>query len=56
MRGLLCFEPCFLIREIRARKRRAREDGMRCIAAAEKIGLRHTGGAVEFPVFTGAGR
>ncbi len=48
------FDLLFLLREIPKRKKRTKTDGLKCIAAAEKIGLRHTSGSVEFPSFTKA--
>ena len=52
IKAMACFSPFFLLKEIPARKRRATEDGLKCIAAAEKIGYKHTSGPVEFPVFS----
>ncbi len=52
IKAMACFNPFFLIKEIPDRKRRANEDGLKCIAAAEKIGLKHTSGPVEFPIFS----
>lgn len=51
VKAMMCFNPLFLFKEIRARKKRAYEDGKRCINAAKKIGLVHNAGTVEFPVF-----
>lgn len=44
----------FLLKEIPKRKSRATADGLKCIATAEKIGLKHTSGPVEFPTFSKA--
>ena len=52
LKGMLAFSPLFLIKEIPARKKRAAIDGKKCIASAEKIGLAHTGGSIEFPIFS----
>ena len=51
LRALRMFSPAFLFKEIPARKRRARQDGAECIAAAKTIGLVPCGGTPEFPVF-----
>ncbi len=45
-----------LIKEILRRKKSARADGISCIEAAKRIGLKKTSGTVEFPVFSGADR
>ena len=50
--SMLMFGIPFLIKELPARKRRAREDGMRCIESAKKIGLKYSGGSLEFPTFS----
>lgn len=42
----------FLLKEIPERKKRSNADGLKCIATAEKIGLKHTSGPIEFPTFT----
>ncbi len=41
----------FLLKEIPERKKRSNADGLKCIATAEKIGLKHTSGPIEFPTF-----
>lgn len=51
LRGMLLFDPCFLIREMIRRKGSARRDGAACLAAAEKFGLKQTGGTKAFPFF-----
>ena len=51
VRGLLAFGLPFLLRELPARKKRARADGLRCIAAAAAVGLEPSGGTPEFPIF-----
>ncbi len=50
--ALVNFNLFFLLKEIPERKKRTTEDGLKCIAAAEKIGLKHTSGPVDFPVFS----
>lgn len=52
IKGLANFNVPFLLREIPKRKERTKKDGLKCIAAAEKIGLKHTSGPVEFPSFS----
>ena len=54
VKGLLCFSPILLIKEIFGRRKRARNDGLNCIRAAENMGLIHSGGRIEFPSFSGA--
>ena len=51
-KSLLSFGPLFLWKELPARKNRAREDGKRCIEAANRIGLECSGGTPEFPIFS----
>ena len=51
-KALLTFGIPFLRKELPARKKRAREDGLRCIEAAKGIGLVMTGGTPEFPIFS----
>ena len=48
---MLQFGISFLIKEISERKKRARADGIKCIKAAESIGLEVSGGTLEFPSF-----
>ena len=50
-KGMLNFGVLFLVKELFARKKRARADGIRCIKAAESIGLVMSGGTPEFPYF-----
>ena len=52
IKAMLSFGIPYLAKEIPARKKRARQDGMRCIEAAKKIGLKHSGGTLEFPTFS----
>ena len=51
-RGMLSFGLPFIIKEIPARKKRAVLDGNKCIDSAAKIGLVHSGGSIEFPIFS----
>ena len=48
---MMSFGIPFIIKELYARKKRARADGIRCIKAAESIGLVMSGGTPEFPYF-----
>lgn len=52
VKTMLSFGLPFLLKEIPARKNRARNDGLKCIEAAKSIGLEHTGGSLEFPTFS----
>ena len=52
VKGMLSFGIPFLLKEIPDRKKRARRDGLLCIKTAEKIGLKPSGGTVEFPIFS----
>ena len=49
---MLSFGIVFLVKELIARKKRAKEDGLKCIQAAKNIGLEHTDGTIEFPIFS----
>ena len=51
-KAMLLFGIPFLIKEIPDRKKRALTDGLSCIESAEKIGLKHCGGTLEFPTFS----
>ena len=51
IKGMLHFGIPFLLKEIPARKRRAKNDGNKCIQAAKIIGLKMSGGTLEFPSF-----
>ena len=51
IKGMLSFGFAFLIKEIPARKKRARADGLKCIEAAKDIGLFMSDGTLEFPIF-----
>lgn len=51
VKAMLQFDIAFLLKELPERKKRAREDGQRCIEAAKSIGLAPCGGTPEFPVF-----
>lgn len=52
VKAMLSFDPMFLVKELPERKKRACRDCAKCIEAAEKIGLKRTGGTPEFPVFS----
>ena len=52
VKAMLCFNLPFLIKEFIRRKKIGRRDGMKCIEAARKIGLKQSGGTTEFPVFS----
>ena len=52
IKTMLSFGLPFLAKELPARKKRAAEDGLRCIEAAKTIGLEHTAGTLEFPIFS----
>ena len=51
IKGMLSFGIPFLLKELLSRKKRARADGLKCIKAAESIGLEMSGGTLEFPTF-----
>ena len=51
IKAMLMLGAGFLIKEIPARKKRARNDGYKCIASAGNIGLKQTAGTLEFPIF-----
>ena len=48
---MLHFGIPFIIKELSARSKRARIDGIKCIKAAESIGFEMSGGTIEFPSF-----
>ena len=52
VKAMLKFGPCFLAKELLARKKRAKADGRKCVNAAERIGLKFTSGTIEFPTFS----
>lgn len=52
IKAMLSFGILFLAKEIPARKKRARADGLKCIEAARNIGLEQSGGTLEFPTFS----
>ena len=52
VKAMLMFGIPYLVTEIPLRKKRARADGLKCIESAEKIGLKKTGGTLEFPTFS----
>ncbi len=52
VKAMLSFGIPFLIKEIPNRKKRARTDGRSCVESAAGLGLKHTGGTLEFPIFS----
>ena len=52
LKAMLVFEIAYILKEIPARKKRARTDGLKCIESAKRIGLKHCGGTLEFPTFS----
>ncbi|MBQ3038835.1 MAG: glycosyltransferase [Clostridia bacterium] len=52
IKAMMCFNPLFLAKELYCRKKRAYDDGRRCIEAAKQIGLTQTSGTAEFPIFS----
>ena len=52
IKAMLLLGVPFLVKEIPARKKRARADGIKCIEAAKGMGLKHSGGTLEFPMFS----
>lgn len=52
VKGMLAFGLPFLMKELPARKKRARQDGIKCIEQAKSIGLVQTGGEIAFPFFS----
>ena len=52
VKAMLSFGILFLLKELPARKKRARRDGLACIEAARKIGYRQSAGSLEFPIFS----
>ena len=52
IKAMLMFGIPFLVKEIPDRKKRARTDGLKCVESAQKIGLTHSGGPLEFPTFS----
>ena len=51
LKGILRFNPVFLIKEIIRRKQSAKKDIKKCVAVAKRLGLKRTAGTNEFPVF-----
>ncbi len=52
IKAMLPFGISFLMKELPNRKKRARNDGLRCIESAKKVGLKHSAGPLEFPAFS----
>lgn len=51
-KGMLALGLPFLVKELPARKKRARQDGLACIESAQRIGLMQSGGTIAFPIFS----
>ncbi len=51
IKAMLSFNPFFLIKEIIRRKKCAKNDIEKCLAVANKLGLKQIGGTKEFPIF-----
>ncbi len=51
VKAMLTFNPCFLIKEMLRRKKAAQKDIEKCMKVATDIGLKHTLGTKEFPIF-----
>lgn len=51
-KGMLTLGLPFLAKELPARRKRARRDGLACVASAGRVGLVQTGGTTAFPVFS----
>lgn len=51
LKGMLKFNPLFLAKEIIRRKQSAKKDIKQCVKVAEGLGLKHTSGTKEFPIF-----
>ena len=51
LKGMLSFGIPFLAKELPSRKNRAIIDGRRCIDSASSIGLKHSDGSAECPIF-----
>lgn len=52
VKGMLALGLPFLAKELPVRKKRAEQDGRKCIASAASIGLVQTGGTLAFPLFS----
>ena len=52
LRAMSHFNIFFLAKELLSRKKRAAEDGKRCMEAAQGFGLKHAGGSEKLPVFS----
>lgn len=51
LRGMLFFNPFFIIKEMRRRKTMAKTDIEKCITIANARGLKQTAGTKEYPIF-----
>ncbi len=52
IKAMLSFGILFLVKELPARKKRAKRDGLSCVEAAKKIGYVQSAGSLEFPIFS----
>ena len=51
LKAMTIFNPFFLAKEMLRRKTTAKRDIDKCLAVAQKIGLKQTGGTAEYPIF-----
>ena len=51
LKAMLTFNPCFLAKEVIRRKKAAKRDIKKCMAAANILGLKQTAGTGAFPIF-----
>ena len=51
VKGMLTFNPYFLVKEVIRRKKTARKDIEKCMMVAKNTGLKQTRGTKEFPIF-----
>lgn len=52
LKTMLIFGLPFIMTELPSRKKRAHANGLKCIEAAKRAGLKHSGGSPEFPFFS----
>ena len=52
LKGMLALGVPFLLKELPARRKRAEQDGRKCVESAASIGLVQTGGTAVFPAFS----
>lgn len=51
LKAMLTLNPCFCVKEILRRKKAAQRDIKKCMKVATDLGLKHTLGTKEFPIF-----